>query len=1136
MSKSNMMCKAILFLTATLSVYPEYSSAQTLILNGSFGNGGTVRNAVPGSNGAFDAIYGEVLQPDGKIVVAGTSEDASSHYLFAIARFGTDGTADPTFGANLDGFVTFAISGGAGTQDRCLAIARQSDGKFVLVGRSLLSSGHYAFAIARVDTDGTLDDNFASGGTETSQIDASGMGDRAFAVAVQSNGKIVVAGYSQASNTNISCAVARFNSNGFADNTFGTSGHVTFTINGGDGTIDEAFAVAVRTDGKIVVGGASLNGSTQALALARLSSTGALDNTFATNGTERLTNGTLISALVLDSNQKIVTAGYTSTGTQFQVIRFDTLGSFDSGFGTSGIVSTNFSGGGNEIGKAITIQNDGKIVAAGYSTNSSNATAFALMRLNSDGSYDDTFGTSGLLRTTIADGAGTNDEANAIAVESDSTIVAAGFSSDGSSNLGFALAKYNSQNSSGSTPPTVQASNAAFSSITSSSMTITWTSGNGTGRLVLLRQGSSVDGTNVPSTGTTYTASTTFGAGTAIGTNAYVVYADNGNSVTVTGLPAGNEYTVEIFEANSLLSLPGYLTTSPAEATSATSIPQYSSSGGTALHFNGSSYLNAGHSSAFNLTGGLTVEAWIKVDQFTPNWQAVVTKGDNAWRLHRNNGTNFMGFGTTGLSNVDLAGTTDVNDGKWHYVAAVYDASTGMKYLFVDGRVDGSASVTGTLGTNTYDVLIGENAQIGSRQWRGDIDEVRIWSVPRTSQEIRQDMFTTLTGAQDGLVSYWQFNEGTGTTAADSVSEFNATLSGTPDWITSYAPVGLYGSYDASASSDSAGATSANMSVSITSSPVDSLNFLGLYSCGSSGDAAVTTESFPSGVEKRSAVVWGIFGVGSNIATITLDYSGLGGIQNETSLKVLEREEPDSPWVDVTSSFTQNTTNHTFTQTAISTFSQFSIGSGSDNSLPVQMTALQVKASSSNAVITWTTASEVDCAGFEVQRKNISEGQTALNSDPQSHIGNQQWTKVGYVEGAGTSTDPRSYSFTDNSASPGMYAYRLKQIDRSGAFAYSAEMAVEVGMAPRVFTLSQNYPNPFNPTTTVEFTIPSDGRAVLKVYDISGREVATLVDGQMKAGVYQKAVFNASRFASGIYFARLQFGGKQLLKKMLLVK
>ncbi|HEY6951225.1 MAG TPA: T9SS type A sorting domain-containing protein, partial [Bacteroidota bacterium] len=105
-----------------------------------------------------------------------------------------------------------------------------------------------------------------------------------------------------------------------------------------------------------------------------------------------------------------------------------------------------------------------------------------------------------------------------------------------------------------------------------------------------------------------------------------------------------------------------------------------------------------------------------------------------------------------------------------------------------------------------------------------------------------------------------------------------------------------------------------------------------------------------------------------------------------------------------------------------------------------------------------------------------------------------------------------------------------------GSFRYSAATQVDIGIAPDDFTLSQNYPNPFNPTTTIEFTLPRDGRATLKVYDMGGREVATLLDKDLNAGVYQRATFDGSRYASGVYFVRLQSGGSQLLKKILLVK
>jgi hypothetical protein len=203
---------------------------------------------------------------------------------------------------------------------------------------------------------------------------------------------------------------------------------------------------------------------------------------------------------------------------------------------------------------------------------------------------------------------------------------------------------------------------------------------------------------------------------------------------------------------------------------------------------------------------------------------------------------------------------------------------------------------------------------------------------------------------------------------------------------------------------------------------------------------------------------------------------------------------------------------------------------GSDNPnaapLPVEMAAFSVTSNSLSAELRWQTATEVDNDGWEVERKAIANFGVSI----------ADWVSAGFVKGAGTSTQPLHYSFTDQNLSPGTYDYRLKQMDRSGAFKYSPAMTVEVGMAPRVFTLSQNYPNPFNPATTIDFTLERDGHVSLKVYDVLGREVTTLLDENRKAGEYQQVVFDASRYSSGIYFAVLRSDGKQLLKKMLLLK
>ena len=194
--------------------------------------------------------------------------------------------------------------------------------------------------------------------------------------------------------------------------------------------------------------------------------------------------------------------------------------------------------------------------------------------------------------------------------------------------------------------------------------------------------------------------------------------------------------------------------------------------------------------------------------------------------------------------------------------------------------------------------------------------------------------------------------------------------------------------------------------------------------------------------------------------------------------------------------------------------------------LPVELSSFTATASNLAAMLSWKTATEVNNAGFDVERKTINNEQPTMNS----------WAKIGFVGGHGTSNTLHNYSYTDNVGTAGKCSYRLKQIDHNGAFTYSQEVTVQVGAAPKVFGLAQNYPNPFNPATTMQFSVPSDGRATLNVFNALGQKVATLFEGVARAGEYHQATFDGSRFASGIYFARLEFGGQTLVKKLLMVK
>jgi hypothetical protein len=179
---------------------------------------------------------------------------------------------------------------------------------------------------------------------------------------------------------------------------------------------------------------------------------------------------------------------------------------------------------------------------------------------------------------------------------------------------------------------------------------------------------------------------------------------------------------------------------------------------------------------------------------------------------------------------------------------------------------------------------------------------------------------------------------------------------------------------------------------------------------------------------------------------------------------------------------------------------------------------LTASVSGNNVLLNWVTVSEINNRGFEVERQV-----------------NNLWETVGFVEGKGTSSEFTNYSFEDNYLSSGTYSYRIKQLDFKGAFKYyNLNETIEIG-TPLVFELSQNYPNPFNPGTSISWQSPVDSWQTLKVFDVLGNEIVTLVDEYKTAGSYQVS-FDASYLSSGIYFYTLISGNISETKKMLLIR
>jgi len=338
--------------------------------------------------------------------------------------FDTDGKVTTPIG--LDGDVAYEV-------------VLQSDGKIVAAGYSYNGTDE-DFAVVRYNTDGSLDTTFSGDGKVTTPI-GSGF-EVAYSVVLQSDGKIVAAGYSD-NGTNNDFAVVRYNTNGSLDTSFGTGGIVTTPI-GSSG--DEGRSVVLQSDGKIVAAGYSDNGTNNDFAVVRYNTNGSLDTSFGTGGivtTPIGSSGDEGRSVVLQSDGKIVAAGYSHNGTNydFAVVRYNTNGSLDISFDTDGKVTTPI-GLRNDFAHSVVLQSDGKIVAAGSSDNGTNYD-FAVVRYNTEGSLDTSFGTGGIVTTPIGS---SDDDAYSVVLQSDGKIVAAGISDNGT-NYDFAGVSYQTDGS-----------------------------------------------------------------------------------------------------------------------------------------------------------------------------------------------------------------------------------------------------------------------------------------------------------------------------------------------------------------------------------------------------------------------------------------------------------------------------------------------------------------------------------------------------------------------------------------------------------------------------------------------------------------------------------------------------------------
>ncbi len=289
--------------------------------------------------------------------------------------------------------------------------------------------------------------------------------------------------------------------------------------------------------------------------------------------------------------------------------------------------------------------------------------------------------------------------------------------------------------------------------------------------------------------------------------------------------------------------------------------------------------------------------------------------------------------------------------------------------------------------------------------------------------------------------------------------------------------------------------------------------------------------SLPSGVLNLSQRYWSATvdsGIADGTYNIIIDISGLNGIDNCTSLKVLKRADSSSAWLDVETlggTLVYDCPN-TITVIGLTGFSDFVIGGGSDNPLPVELAGFSGNSTSSGIELNWTTQTETNNAGFVLHRNGIE-------------IASYENTEA--LKGHSTSSQKQTYGFVDADVSlDETYTYKLLSVDYSGQrHSYNQTIEVRVTEAiepqkPYEYALHQNYPNPFNPATTINFVMKKAGQASLKVYDVLGRVVLSeLIEAERGPNVYN---FNGQNYSSGVYFYQLNTEGFSKTLKMMLVK
>jgi len=554
------------------------------------------------------------------------------------------------------------------------------------------------------------------------------------------------------------------------------------------------------------------------------------------------------------------------------------------------------------------------------------------------------------------------------------------------------------------------------------------------------------------------------------------------------------------------------------------------------LDFDGiNDYVEISDNSVLDITGSMTVEAWVNYKVLSGgNYYRIVSKGEynDGWI-----------FGTTYAYTLDFTFNTNqtayaqtaLQTGKWYHIAAVIDNSAKKVYLYLNGSLDNLSgySFSGNLPATAYSLKIGKsNAGYYCCAY---VDEVRIWNYARTQSQIREYMHKTLNGNESGLVAYYQMSNGSGTTLTDNSSySNNGTLTNmdSNDWVTSTAPIAssvTSGKTDLNAvwSTDNSNASSL---MTITDSDISGTDRI-IFG-HDNGNLSANLSDVPTGIDRRLNRVWRMEVFGSLTGDIIFDCTDLG-VTDGSTLRLLK--DSDGTFSDATIiSGSYSAPDFTVSGSNFSDGYYYTLSStSSENSLPVCISSFTATSGEGKSVVLkWITESEVDNAGFILERRE-------KENDIWQTLASYQTSDA--MKSKGNTSNRTEYTFTDITVETGhSYYYRISDVSIQGEITTYPPIFFQLDELSEKTFLEKAYPNPFNPQTYIAYHLAKATHVNITIFNMLGCSVKELYNGRQNAGshhVYWNGTNeNGMKAPSGTYIIRMQTDNITQNQKVMFIK